>query len=186
MSVVTNADVRFREIYVSYFKSVHAYCRRRTATDKVDDAAADVFLVAWKKIDQVPDGPAALPWLYRVAYGVLANSWRRGSRQRRLQQKLGTLVVETAPSADENVVMRQEARQILEALSLLKKSQQEVLRLSVWEGLSGAELAVALDVSVDAAKQRLSRARRELASAYNRIESGAIRHSLLGKEVRGG
>ncbi len=68
--------------------------------------------------------------------------------------------------------MRHEARQILEAMAQLKAAQQEVLRLSVWEGLSGSELAVALDVTVDAAKQRLSRARRELVEAYNRLETG--------------
>jgi RNA polymerase sigma factor (sigma-70 family) len=113
-----------------------------------------------------------LPWLYRVAYGVLANVWRGVSRQKRLRQKLDAIGVESAAPADEYVVIRQEAQQILQAMDLLKGSQQEVLRLFVWEGLSGSELAVALDVSVDAAKQRLSRARRELTDAYNRLDGG--------------
>lgn len=166
-------DARFRELYVSYFKSVHAYCRRRTDPGRVDDVTAEVFLVAWRKIDQVPEGVAALPWLYRVAYGVLTNVWRGVSRQKRLRQKLDAIGVESAAPADEYVVIRQEAQQILHAMDLLKGSQQEVLRLSVWEGLSGSELAVALDVSVDAARQRLSRARRELVNAYNRLDGGS-------------
>lgn len=169
---MTNSEVRFRELYVSYFKFVHAYCRRRTDAERVDDVAAEVFLVAWKKIEQVPEGSDALPWLYRVAYGVLANVWRGVSRQKRLRQKLDAIGVARAAPADEYVVIREEARQILEAMGQLKSSHQEVLRLSVWEGLSGAELAVALDVSVDAAKQRLSRARRELVAAYNRLDAG--------------
>lgn len=172
MWVVTAFDVRFRELYVSYYRLVHAYCRRRTEADRADDVAAEVFLVAWRKIDQVPDGDATLPWLYRVAYGVLTNAWRGVSRQKRLREKLNVIGVETAAAADEYVVVREEARQILEAIGQLRNSQQEVLRLSVWEGLSGADLAAALDVSEDAAKQRLSRARRALVSAYNRLDSG--------------
>lgn len=171
MWAVTTSDVRFRELYVSYFKFVHAYCRRRTDPDRVDDVAAEVFLVAWKKIDQVPDGSAALPWLYGVAYGVLTNVWRGVSRQKRLREKLNIVGVETVAPADEYMVVRQDARQILEAMNQLKTSHQEVLRLAVWEGLSGSELALALDVSVDAAKQRLSRAKRGLARAYNRLDS---------------
>ncbi len=169
---MTTADVRFQELYASYFKPVHAYCHRRTEPDRVDDATSEVFLVAWRKIDQVPAGSDALPWLYQVAYGVLTNVWRGAGRQTRLRQKLDAYGVGTAPPADEFVVMRHEARQILEAMAQLKASQQEVLRLSVWEGLSGSELAVALDVTVDAAKQRLSRARRELVEAYNLLETG--------------
>jgi len=167
---MTSSDLRFREVYVSYFNLVHAYCRRRTDPDRAEDATAEVFLVAWRKIDQVPDGDGALPWLYRVAYGEVNNLWRGVSRQKRLREKLNRIEVEVAPSPEEYVVVNQEARLIIEAMNQIRKSHQEVLRLSVWEGLSGSDLAAALDVSADAAKQRLSRARRALVSAYNHLD----------------
>lgn len=171
LPVMQSDDARFAEIYESYFKQVHAYCRRRTGVDRVDDATAETFLTAWRKIDQVPDGADALPWLYGVAYGVVSNVWRGASRQKRLSQKLTAIGVEWAAAPEDLIVMRQEARQILEALSGLKRTDQEVLRLSIWEDLTNAEIAVALELTLDAAKQRLSRARKNLADQYNRIES---------------
>ena len=90
---------------------------------------------------------------------------------RRLNKKLNTIGVEPSAPADEFMVVRQEASQILAALARVKKADQEVLRLSFWEELSNAELAAALDVAVDAARQRLSRATRNLADQYNRLDS---------------
>lgn len=171
VSAMNPTDARFADLYASNFKFVHAYCRRRLKSDRVDDAAAETFLVAWRKIDQVPDGPEALPWLYAVAHGVVSNSWRGASRQIRLQRKLNSIGVQPAASADEFVVMRQEAIQILAALAKLKLVEQEVLRLSIWEELSNADLALALALTEEAARQRLSRARRSLAEQYNRLEA---------------
>ena len=168
VALMSSAEARFAAIYEAYFKHVHAYCRRRTTADRADDAAADVFLTAWRKLDQAPDPTDALPWLYGIAYGVVSNSWRGASRQRRLRQRLDNIGVEQVATPDEVTVIRQEARQIIEALSALKTSDQEVLRLSIWEDLDNSQLAVALSLSVDAAKQRLSRARKRLTDEYNR------------------
>jgi RNA polymerase sigma-70 factor (ECF subfamily) len=164
-------DERFVEIYESYFRHVHAYCRRRTGPDRADDAAAETFLVVWRKIDHIPDGPQILPWLYRTAYGVIRNVWRGASRRKRLDLKLGALGVDPVVPPEDFMVLRHETQQILAALSAMKPADQEVLRLSIWEDLSNPELAVTLNVSEEAARQRLSRARRKLAAGYNRLDA---------------
>ena len=95
----TEDEARFTEIYRLFGKSIQAYCARRTAGSQVADAVADTFLVAWRRIDQVPAGDAALPWLYAVAYKVLAHQWRHRARSRRLIKRLQSLaqVDELAP-----------------------------------------------------------------------------------------
>ncbi|MDX1467865.1 MAG: sigma-70 family RNA polymerase sigma factor [Acidimicrobiia bacterium] len=163
------ADKRFAEIYSAHFKAVHAYCRRRTSADRVDDATAEVFLAAWRRIDEVPPGAEALPWLYSVAYGVVSNAWRGASRRKKLDRKLRSIGAEFAPLPDDVVVMRQEARQVLTALERLSRSDRELLRLSIWEELDSSSLSVALGISKDAVNQRLSRARRRLAREYDRL-----------------
>jgi RNA polymerase sigma-70 factor, ECF subfamily len=170
---VDAGNARFAEIYTRYFRHVYAYCRRRTDPGRVDDAVADVFLVTWRKIDDVPNEPATLPWLYGVGYRVLSQQWRTASRQRNLTQKLHAVGIEPLMSTDELVVTRHEADDVFRALSLLRPGDQEVLRLSVWEDLPHRIVAEILGVSEEVVRKRLSRARKKLTHEFNRLSGGS-------------
>lgn len=172
---MTVADARFVEMYESFFRLVYGYCLRRTTPDKVDDAVADTFLVAWRRIGEVPAGDAALPWLYAVAYRVLSTQWRARSRRSKLESKLASVGVTPVSGVEDYVVVGEEYQEVLDALSRLKRSDQEIIRLSVWEELSHAQLAVIFEVSPDAAKQRLYEARRRLRGAFDRLENRKVR-----------
>lgn len=87
-------------------------------------------------------------------------------------------------SPEEYIVVRQESRLIVEALSNLKPLDQEILRLSVWEELEHDQVALMFDLSVDAVKKRLSRARERLAREFERITEKAG-PPMLRKEVHG-
>lgn len=164
-------EERFAELYKRYVRSVYAYFRRRADHHSVDDLVADTFTAAWRKIDQVPDGDLALVWLYGVAYRTLLHHWRSSFRSRRLTEKVLSLVPEHNPEPDYLVVQREDARQVLEAASHLKAIDQEILRLTHWEDLNHAEVAVVLDLSPEAVRQRLSRALKNLTKEYNRLET---------------
>jgi DNA-directed RNA polymerase specialized sigma24 family protein len=66
---------RFEQIYAGHAEAVRAYVRRRAPEVLVDDVVADVFVVALRRIDDVPRN--ALPWLYAVARKTLANERRK-------------------------------------------------------------------------------------------------------------
>ena len=74
MSVVDEAvaEERFRRIYAAFERHVYAYCLRRIDRDQAVDCTADTFLVAWRRISEVPDGDKALRWLYHTAHHVIA------------------------------------------------------------------------------------------------------------------
>ena len=167
---VTDSDTRFIELYERYYRQVYAYCGRRTTAQRVDDVVADTFLVAWRKIDQVPRGSEVLPWLYGVAYRVLGHEWRGTSRRRRLDRKLRALGKEAPVLPEEVVVMRQESRQVLDALSGLKATDQEILLLTAWEELPQADIAVTLNITIGAVRQRLHEAKKNLANHYDRLD----------------
>lgn len=169
---MTKGDARFVSLYERHYPSIRAYCRRRTRPDRVDDAVAETFLTAWRKIDDVPAGDEALPWLYAVAYRVLGHQWRGLSRQSKLTDRLAQVGHDTpsSPPPDQYVVARQESRQVLEALARLKPADQELLRLTTWEELAHRDIATVLGISVDAVKQRAARARRSLAREYERLD----------------
>lgn len=168
---MTSRDARFVGVYEELFRYVYAYCRRRTSADQLDDAVSDVFLAVWRRIEELPDGAEVLPWLYSVAYGVLSNQRRGSSRRRKLEQKLRAVGVETMVAPEDYVVTHHESQQVMRAVTRLRSSEQEILRLSIWEDLTNSEVATVLNISVDSAKQRLSRARKSLTREYNRLEN---------------
>jgi RNA polymerase sigma-70 factor (ECF subfamily) len=139
--------------------------------DAVDDAVADTFLIVWRRLEEVPAGEAALVWIYGVAYRVIRHQWRSLARRGRLQERLRTVESRSAAAAaDDTVVDGVESRRVLGALARLGDTDAEVLRLVAWEQLSVADVATVLGIEPDAARQRLRRARRNLARQYDRLQ----------------
>ncbi len=151
---MSEEEVRFSELYRRYGRKVHAYCARRSPGSQAADAVAETFLVAWRKIDQVPEGESALPWLYGVAFRVLSHQWRHSARSRRLLEKLQGLAEVETPTPDLVLVQRTESQIVIKAASRLRPIDQEILRLTLWEELSHADVALVLGLEPGAVKQR--------------------------------
>ena len=151
-------EERFRAIFDATYAPIVAYVRRRAAAGDVDDVVAEVFTVAWRRLDDVPLGDRTLPWLYGTARRVLANHRRGGVRRLRLVDRLQR---EPAPPRQPSA----HDETALVALGSLSAKDQEVLRLAAWEGLGTGEIAVALGCTANAAALRLSRARARLRAA---------------------
>ena len=151
-------EQRFRKLYRDHYPQVYAYFKRRTNLDAAEDGAVETFMVAWRRIGDVPGGEAALPWLYGVAHRILANQ-RRGLRRKvRLEQRLSGLGPDTEPTPEMLVVRGSEIQEVLDAFSRLRASDQEVLRLAEWEELPHRDIASALGCNPAAVDQRIHRA----------------------------
>jgi RNA polymerase sigma factor (sigma-70 family) len=161
----------FAELYRRHYGPVRDFCRRRVPSDLVDDAVAETFLVAWRRLEDVPPGDAALVWLYAVAYRVIGHLWRSAARRRRLEDRLRSVVRRPAAAADESVIYGAEYRLVLEAAERLAATDAEVLRLVAWEQLCVVDIAAVLGIAPNAVNQRLHRARRNLAHEYRRLEA---------------
>nr|WP_246416570.1 sigma-70 family RNA polymerase sigma factor [Nocardioides luti] len=133
--------------------------RRVDRPEDAADVVADAFLVAWRRLDDVPPGDEARLWLYGVARRTLANhrrgDGRRGALGERLRQDLATSVPDHADGVTERETVRQ-------ALHRLAARDREVLELAAWEGLEPREIAEVLGISPIAVRSRLSRSRARL------------------------
>jgi len=156
---------KLRTAFDAHYEAVSRYCHRRLPAVDANDAAAQVFAVAWRKIDQMPDGEGALPWLYGVARYEVSSFRRTSLRRRNLQQKLDGQARSPEPGPETVVLRRSEQSELMSALRSLRPADQEVLRLRALEGLSLREVSVALDCTVEAAKKRSARAMRRLRRA---------------------
>lgn len=185
MGIAAQSEQRYRSLFDRHGHEVFAYCRRRTDGETAADCAAETFLVAWRRLDDVPEGDAALGWLYGVARRVMANEFRRNRRSRRLLGKLRHNEPETNPTPEVVVLRRERDRTMLAALARLRPDDQELLRLAWWDGLSHAEVADLLGCSTQTASQRIHRAARRVAKEYERLDHG---HTVAGahRQLRGG
>lgn len=145
-------DALFRE----HLENLKRYLVRRVTVDEVQDLVSSVFEVAWRKRRQCPDG-SELPWLFRIAALEVGNHRRKTSNRARI---FATLVEpHDAPSA-ESIALADIT--LSRAWQQLNPAEQRVLALAAFEGLSPKDLAVTLEVSVNAATIRLHRAREKL------------------------
>lgn len=163
-SATAEQEEAFCHVYHSYYPQVFRYLRRRTDEQSAMDATAETFLVAWRRRNDMPAGTSCLPWLYGVARRVLSNQ-RRGERRRKaLTLKVAATARRSEPSIEERVVPEDHIQAVLQAMARLRPDDREVLRLAEWEGLSHAEIGVAMGCSTHAVDQRMYRAMRRLAS----------------------
>lgn len=56
---------RFVALWTEHAPRVMAYALRHVGPDGAEDVVAETFLVAWRRLDRVPED--ALPWLLVVA-----------------------------------------------------------------------------------------------------------------------
>jgi RNA polymerase sigma factor (sigma-70 family) len=172
---------RFEDLYESHRVSLLGYALRRT--DNTDDAAdvlAETFLIAWRRLDEVPPGDQARLWLYGTARRILANH-RRGERRRlalagRLREELAT----TYRPAE----LPPDVADIAAAFRRLPQPDQELLALTGWEGLDAGQVAAVVGCSRNAARIRLHRARRRFAAELDR--SASETRALRGDVTNGG
>lgn len=153
----------YERLYAEHAKAVFSYCLRRTSTEEAKDAMADVFVVAWRRFDDIPDPDNALPWLFGVARNVLAHRARTARRRKRLAVKAAVTQETTVPGPEGQVVRSSEHEAVIAALRKLPERDREVIRLVEWEGLSRETVAEMMFVSRAAIDKRMARAYKKLA-----------------------
>jgi RNA polymerase sigma factor (sigma-70 family) len=164
------AEERLAGLYAEHGRDVLAYAlRRASGPEDAADVVAETFLVAWRRLSDVPSGDDARLWLYGVARRVLANQ-RRGDRRR---ERLGErLRVELLGMAASQPAPGGEQPSVLIALGQLDEDDRELLLLVGWEELGPAQAARVVGGSVVAVRSRLHRARRRLRAAMLAAEGG--------------
>ena len=174
------AQIQFSRLYREQGRAILAYALRRVE-DREDaaDVVAETFLIAWRRLAEVPAGAEARLWLYAVARRTIANLHRSERRRTRLGGRLAeSLRTELATRPNPSG----EAAEALRAMGELGDEDRELLLLIAWEGLSPSEAAKVLAVSSLAARSRLHRARRRLRALMESDTPAAHRSSELDTE----
>lgn len=164
---------RFEAVFRDTYPRVLAFAMRRSGNrDAAEEVAAETFLIAWRRLEAVPEEP--LPWLLGTARNVLANQWRAGRRREAAGPQVALESVDL-PDLGAPIPEQVGDRQAFaRAFSALRLRDREVLALSAWEGLSPREAGEVMECSPATFSLRLHRARRRLLK-----ELAASGHSLI-------
>lgn len=172
----------------AYVQMVNAYCGRMLAVarrllrneEEAYDAVQEAFLQAFKSIENFKEDARLYTWLHRIT--VNAALMRLRKRKRRNERSIEELLpkfMDDGHRADagpewtesaQDAASREEMRELVRnQIDELPETYRTVLLLRDIEEMSTEETATYLDVSVNAVKTRLHRARlalRELLSPH--------------------
>ena len=171
LTLVRSGETEFRMLYDRHYDAIHSYFVRRSGTSSAQDLTAEVFLVAWRRIEDVPRGEETLLWLYGVAANVAAHQRRSIARGARLETRLRSVPTNGIDEPEPQVVRRAEYDQVLAATARLRPADQEILRLAAWEELPHDQISRLLGCSVSAVDQRIHRAKKRLAREFARVHT---------------
>jgi RNA polymerase sigma-70 factor, ECF subfamily len=144
----------FETFFRANYSKLSRYVARRVPTSRVDDVVSASFIVAWEKYSTIH--APSLPWLIRIASYEIANVRRKQTRE--IRNSISIVQVEIAePTRDVF-----DGSHIRSAMATLSRSQQEILRLVLWDELSREDIAQILDLSINAVNVRYHRALQRL------------------------
>jgi RNA polymerase sigma factor (sigma-70 family) len=175
----------FGEIFDRHFDAIHRHLARRVGDSLADDLAAQVFTVAFERRARFNVEAADIrPWLYGIATNLLRNH-RRAERRlfakvTKAGQGLGTAAGDALAVADSV-----EHPRLARALKTLSPDQRDALLLHVWEQMSYAEIAAALEVPPGTVASRVSRACQQLRAALgDETDADAVVHRARFRKER--
>jgi RNA polymerase sigma-70 factor, ECF subfamily len=168
------ASSEFGDLYAEHSRAIF-YLALRFLGDpqKAEDATHDVFLKAFRKMDQFRGEASWRTWLYRIAINHCRNlqqSWN----ERHMFSNADEAVWENADSLSDSPIRVLETKELGEriqkALDGLPDEYRLLLLLIADEQLSYEEVGTLTEQSADAVRGKLHRARKAFAAHFKKSE----------------
>lgn len=158
---------RFEQLYREHAPFVWAAARQCAPAAAVDDVVQDVFVTAYRRLDDLRWEVSARGWLYGVTRRVAFRYRRTAARTARR----AAAVAVTSRAGDDPRPGLDASRQVRALLEQLPARQRELVVMSELLGMSGPEIAAELGVPLDTAYSRVRAVRRRLASLARDAET---------------
>jgi RNA polymerase sigma-70 factor (ECF subfamily) len=144
-----------------HFESICRFFRGRLGDD-VDDLVQRTFEIGTARRGQLQEMVSFRGYLFGVARKLFLDHLRKRYRRGVHKHISECSLVALGTSPSEAVHRGEREAIVLEAMRRISVDQQIILELAYWEGLSGREIAEALEIQGNTVRSRLSRARAAL------------------------
>jgi RNA polymerase sigma-70 factor (ECF subfamily) len=153
----SDARARVRALYLAHGDALLSVLERLTWPGcDVEDLLQEVFMVALRRREALFGTESPKAWLYGVAVKVAATTRRNRRLRSFFGLKMQTHSETSTPQAQVEIVDT-----VQRALAALSAKKREVLVLYELEGLTGPEIALALNCPLKTVWTRLHHARRD-------------------------
>ena len=150
-------------LFEQYGAQLYRFCLGRLRSpEEAEDAVQSTFLRVYKALGKgtAPEYEAA--WLYKIAHNVCLSRRDVVGRRRAFETPTDLDDIEYALAAPET--HHEELAGLSDALAGMPANLRQAILLREWQGLSYAEIAVAMDTTVSAVETLIFRARKHLAT----------------------
>ncbi len=175
----------FGHIVDKYWQPVYNLCYRRLGNvDEAEDAAQEIFLRVYARLDSYDDRRQFSTWLFSIASNYCIDRLRK----RQPAFVSWDLVKDSCPDGGrtqpEKVLLKAEATEEVQALlKTLNPDDRRVVMLRYWTTLSYQDIAETLGTTVSAIKSKLFRARKLLAQTANQPGARNPQYRILQEMV---
>jgi RNA polymerase sigma-70 factor (ECF subfamily) len=159
------------ELIERHFDTLYRFFAAKLSSG-VDDAIQQTFLRCLEARDRFRGESSFRTFLFAVARHQLLDTFRARGRQPDFDPSV-TSLADLGPSPSAAVAERREQTLLLRALRSIPLDLQLAIELHFWEGLSGPEIAVVLDIPEGTVRSRLRRAREAIEARVAELAESA-------------
>lgn len=162
MSADRTSAVTTARIWESFHADLRKYIQRRVGDPSTtEDLLQEVFLRIHRQLPQLQDDVRLSGWVYRITSNLITDHYR--SRKPTLEP-----VELPAPPQEPDNINQEVGTWLRFMIETLPETYRDAVRMVEVEGLSQAEVAAQLGLSLSGAKSRVQRGRKQLRDTLDR------------------
>lgn len=151
-------DTSYNQVYNSLRDRIHTYVSRQVSDQQfVDDLVQDIFLTVHAHIHELDEKEKPDAWIFRIARNRVIDYYR--SRKMLLSPDSE---IPAASASDKKEILQEFTDDIYEMIQRLPPQYREVIELTELKGMTQADAAQQLGLSLAAVKSRVLRGRQKL------------------------
>lgn len=158
----------FARLYDRFYRPIFKYVIQRVSHPEVaEEVTQEIFLKVYRSRETYRSTHAFSTWLWTIARNTVCD-WRRKYGPVGSLENSGISCDDLpahGPDAESALISRSRRRELLRKIRGLSRLQRRVIRMRALQQLSYAEIADALDLSMDSVKCSLYRAKMALTAS---------------------
>ena len=171
-------EANFKLLFERYYDQLYRFFqRKRMSAEDSRDLSQEVFISVLKGIEGLRDESRFQNWLFKIARNIYKNELERRKAEKRNAKEVSLgeerhaanerltvaeQIADVEASPMEALLEKESKRKLSEAIQKLPPQMRRCVQLRVVKGLSQAEIAAIMGISVNTVKAHLHQARKLL------------------------